>query len=432
MKNTKILSLLLILTIFFSSISISNAANAYSFKANMETPTGFDKEKIVTVLKDKDGKEIKGFKLGQEIQLNSGENYSLKISGLNGYILTGKNNNGKEISIANNTVDINIKSNTIFNLTAKKDNIIRIAGEDRFTTSLNIAKNSYENPKAIILANGIDRFSVDALAVGPLANELQAPILLVEKEAIDIDILRYVKNLDKNIKIYIVGGQNSISQNLINTIITETEINKNNFTRISGANRYLTSLEIAKILWNSHGYNKTIVLAHGTITADALAASTYATQEKYPIILTDTKGMETNTKNYLKDSNISKVVIIGGEKLISQKIITNEGFEIKERIAGLDREETSIEIAKKLNSKNSVIIANGYKGSVDALAASSLANTKNAPILLIGGKLTNGHKDIILNANNKKRYIGYITGGTKHIPMEIQSELSNLIGKLPE
>lgn len=301
----------------------------------------------------------------------------------------------------------------------------RLSGIDRYETSLKIAEESYEKADKIILANGYK--SADVLSAGPYANELNAPILLVNNDEIRKDILDYIKNAGvKNI--FIIGGENSISKNLVKRIEKDTDIEA---TRIAGVNRFETSMKIAESLIKDHKYNNEVILANGFIDADALATSTYATINKKPLVLTEDTRLPNLVRDGLEALGVEKVEIVGGKKTISDKILNKTEMKITERIAGEDRYATSLEIAKKLDGNfNSVIIANGYR-SADSLTAGSLAYTKKAAILLTEEKsVKKSHSEYIEEKfkNESLEYI-YIVGGNNSINESVSKQLKKIIKK---
>lgn len=85
----------------------------------------------------------------------------------------------------------------------------RIAGDNRYETALALAQESHPNSNNIVLASG-ESFP-DALAAISLASELNAPIVLGSKTSLNVSIQNFIVNKD----IYIVGGENTISSNAI-------------------------------------------------------------------------------------------------------------------------------------------------------------------------------------------------------------------------
>lgn len=86
----------------------------------------------------------------------------------------------------------------------------RIAGANRYSGSAEVAIASYNNPNNVVIASG-EVFS-DALVSAPLAQKLDAPILLVRKNRLDEEIASYLNNHKSTIEtIYLQGGPGTIT-----------------------------------------------------------------------------------------------------------------------------------------------------------------------------------------------------------------------------
>lgn len=84
----------------------------------------------------------------------------------------------------------------------------RLAGEDRFKTSVNIAQEFGEIDN-VILVNGYKY--PDALSVAPLAKKMNAPIVLTKNNKLSKEVEEIIKKVSK---VTIIGGENSVSDNI--------------------------------------------------------------------------------------------------------------------------------------------------------------------------------------------------------------------------
>lgn len=92
-----------------------------------------------------------------------------------------------------------------------EENINRIAGDTRYDGSAEVARESYESPETVLIASG-DIFT-DALVSAPLAQKLDAPILLVRANSIVDEVEKYLNDgIDKIKTIYIQGGPVTVSE----------------------------------------------------------------------------------------------------------------------------------------------------------------------------------------------------------------------------
>ncbi len=91
--------------------------------------------------------------------------------------------------------------------------------------------------------------------------------------------------------------------------------------RIAGQNRYKTAIEIAKAYKPVLNKDiKTIILVDGTNYPDALASGTVATFENGAILLTQPNKLNEDTRDFIEENNIEKVIIVGGEKSVSKNV----------------------------------------------------------------------------------------------------------------
>lgn len=196
-------------------------------------------------------------------------------------------------------------------------------------------------------------------------------------------------------------------------------------TRISGRDRYTTSVSISKAQFE--GNTDCVLVVNGEIFADALCASPLAEKYDAPILLTSSKILSKETKDEIVRLNPSKVIIIGKEGAVS-KNIENEIKDINsnitiDRIGGNNRYETSALIASKLDSKEVMLAFGG--NYADALSIASIAAIKKSPILLTE---KNSIPESIDNYLKEKGDLdkAYIIGGTGVISEDLEKGFANV------
>lgn len=295
----------------------------------------------------------------------------------------------------------------------------RLGGLNRFETSLEIAKEYSSAPlDSVILTSAFD--FPDALSGSVLAYKNNAPILLVEKTD-NAATLNYVKNnLKATGKIYVLGGETVVPATVVNSL---KSMGYSNIERLGGLNRYETNLNIVNKLNVPQGTD--VVIANSMIFADSLSVSSIASSKGMPIFLA--KGsLDSATLNKIKSIAPKNIYIIGGESAINSTIENQlKGVGAVTRIGGLNRFETSINIAKHFNlDTTTVAVANGMSFP-DALTGSVLASKTNSPIILVN------NKDGASGITPQKTYLDstkisklYILGGTSAISDSIVNSLS--------
>ena len=178
--------------------------------------------------------------------------------------------------------------------------------------------------------------------------------------------------------------------------------------RLSGTDRYETSVAISKSAWVSAD---TVIIANGEGYADALAASSLSKMNGAPILLTKKDGMSTSTINEIKRLKASKAILVGGTGVVGggvEKQLNAAGLSFT-RLGGKDRYDTSKLVGESLGVKNGIIIATGLDYP-DALSIAPIAGSKSMPILLSPKDSLNPNvADFI---KGKDIPVSYLVGGT--------------------
>ncbi|MBT2686005.1 cell wall-binding repeat-containing protein [Bacillus sp. ISL-37] len=293
----------------------------------------------------------------------------------------------------------------------------RIAGPGRYDTAVEISKKGWPNgAETIVLARG-DMFP-DALAGSPLAYKLNAPILLTTSNQLPTATKQEITRL-KPKKVIILGGSKAILD------AVKTEISNMGITveRISGSDRYQTSLEIAKRLGTTK--DKAIV-ATGRDFPDALAIAPYAAKNSYPIILTAPDKMTANVSTYVKD--FKSTLIVGGSKAISPEV--ENALPEPERISGKNRYETASKIIKENFETNNTIYISTGENFADALTGSVLAAKNNTAVMLVGKSSLPTDSDLLIAEKQVKNLFAF--GGKAAVPDSIIQSLLDLVAKFKE
>ena len=280
--------------------------------------------------------------------------------------------------------------------------VTRISGKDRITTSVEISKSAYTTSENVILASGFN--FADALSAGQLASALNAPLLLSSQNKLDSQTKNEIERL-KAKKVYVVGGDNAISKSGVDTTLKSKKID---VTRLEGQDRYATSqqvMEKTKEIVNP----EYMLIASGKNFPDALAATSFFVNHKSVMVLSD--------GNSYPSSNL-KEIAIGGVNQLPLK-----GFK-GQRIYGSNRYETALQIAKaSFDNNNSAILASG-EVFADSLPAVSLTKKYNAPIILT--------QSDYLTKNAKKYLDGknvLIVGGEKTVVNDILTRKKPVVKK---
>ena len=295
----------------------------------------------------------------------------------------------------------------------------RIDGPDRIETGINISKKYYDKAKTVIVVRH-DLFP-DSMTSSVLAKLKDAPILLNPTNKLDPRVATEIKRLGAE-EVIIVGGPDSISEKVRGDLKVYDK--DKDVERIAGVDRYGTSEMVARRVVGITGKKYTGVVASGQVFPDALSVGTFASRDGYPILLVKKDMVPDQVERAIKDLEIRKTYIAGGTNTIS-KMTEAKLPSVVERMAGRDRYETSVAIAKsKFKDSRDAFIASGEEFA-DALVISPVSGKYNRPTLLASrNKNTNA---LVKKYISDTRILGITAiGGERYLPYSI---LLDLVGK---
>lgn len=302
-----------------------------------------------------------------------------------------------------------------------ENRVSRLAGPDRYRTAVQISQAGWKTSKYAIIVRGSD--FADALCAVPLAQKYNCPILFSNYDLTNSATLDELDRLEAE-NILIVGGYGAISDNAEKEL---DSIDIDNIERIFGADRYETSVEIAKRLGS-----KDVALVTGNDYSDALSISSIASIKGLAILLCPQNNIPDSVKNHLDNYKIEHTYIIGGTGAISKSI--EKQVPAPTRINGKNRYETNKLILQKFSSDldfNNLFVSRGEgsDGFADSLAGGALAAQFGSPIILVNNKLPQGTRDYL---RTKLTVASHLTvlGGTGAVPDEVVSLLLDDLGKM--
>ena len=94
-------------------------------------------------------------------------------------------------------------------------------------------------------------------------------------------------------------------------------------TRVYGANRYSTCIEVNKKFKKSFT-GKAVCVATGTNFPDALAGGVLAAKKSSPLLLADS-SLSAEQKSYLKSKKPSQIIAFGGTAAVPNSLIQKIG-----------------------------------------------------------------------------------------------------------
>ncbi|MEG0250017.1 MAG: cell wall-binding repeat-containing protein [Peptostreptococcus sp.] len=249
-------------------------------------------------------------------------------------------------------------------------NFNTITGKDRYETSVNISKKTFESSRYAIIVNG-EKYP-DSISSIPVAAKLEAPIILTRGVELEKEISEEIKRLGVE-NVYIIGGINSVS----NKVEKELKDEKIEVTRYSGQNRYDTNREVVDKIFDEE-FDR-CVFASGENFADSISIGSYVYKERLPILLiSDCK--EKNDFKYIEGKNIRESLVIGGEKAVSKEDFNK--LENPRRYSGINRYETSEIVNRTFFKEKSTLTMTTGDNFADALSGVPYADKNNSNLVL--------------------------------------------------
>lgn len=288
----------------------------------------------------------------------------------------------------------------------KLPSVKRIAGVDRYDTSIKVSEAGFEKSEYAVIASG--QTFPDALVGGVLASRLKAPLLITPKDEVKIELLNELNRLEVK-KIYLLGGKNTITE------AVETALSNFEIQRIEGENRYetarLVSKEVERLIREqiSGDYQISMYQASGRNFPDALSVVPLVSSGPSILLL----GEEVITDG--------SVVPVGGVNSLP-------GF-VPDRIHDNDRYGTALNIALRLNSDSGKFILVDGTNYADALSAGSFASGLNSPILLTDPSYLHEKVEHYIKSRGINEV--FIIGGENSISSRTENMLRSKIPDVP-
>ncbi|WP_263473796.1 cell wall-binding repeat-containing protein [Mobiluncus mulieris] len=256
----------------------------------------------------------------------------------------------------------------------------RIAGTNRVQTSLAVWNLGGFITDSVVIATG--KHAPDALAAGPLAAALNAPLVLSVAPTIETEIA--AKILNRGIKqVYLVGGGLNFNPNIQSTLGGRGV----KIIQLAGANRYQTATIVANTAiakWNLQGrFQNPILVADGLNFPDALSAGASAANLHGVVVLSAGTAMPKETADFIAARAGAKpqIFAVGGPAYLAWNSSRPGGIPAA-GIVGANRYQTAALLAANLNPNTTSALVVSGADFPDGLAAAPLAARRNSRLLL--------------------------------------------------
>lgn len=215
-------------------------------------------------------------------------------------------------------------SSAVFEALFAYGSVTRIAGDNRYETSLAVAADACGASVAVpapgcadvIIATGLS--PADALAAAALATANGTPIILHDGSVLRGDVKAFLKANTSLSNVFVVGGTAAIPAQVSADLVSDLGVT---VTPLAGANRYATAATIAGLTASPAG----VILVNGDDTSfsDALAIGQRSAFLGFPVLLINGCSLPSETAAYLaaNSSTILEIIAAGGTAVVCDEVM---------------------------------------------------------------------------------------------------------------
>jgi len=325
--------------------------------------------------------------------------------------------------------------------------IMRFSGDNRVGTAGSIAEYLFPDGADTVII-GESRKMADSMIGTLLAGALNAPILLADSQTdlADYSILKGQISSLSPTNIYLLGSSTAVSDELYAYLQNEGYT----VTRVAGADRFATAMEIIKEAKNHVTLGSTLYIANGRGETDAnglmLAAEGYALAPSAdvagnynPVLLID-----KNWTSAEKAARVNSLIDTAGLDSITNCIILGDTTQVPTAVedvlyaklsgATITRESgdvftVSANLAVAYASANAASDVTIARGDIlaDALAGGLLAGQSNAPLIFVNTDSIPTASYDAINTIVKAGSKAYILGSTFAVSDYVAGIIEQLI-----
>lgn len=178
--------------------------------------------------------------------------------------------------------------------------VVRLAGRDRYATSIEIAEAAVSEPSQILLATG--RSFADALGAGAAAGGSGGVVILTDGDRLPAATAEYLER--RSARPLAVGGPAAAAVPTATAVV--------------GRDRYETAVLLAQ---RFPGAGTAVGLATGERFPDALAGNSHAARIGAPLLLTARTTLPAVVAEHLQGSGGRQVYVYGGQAAVDDAVL---------------------------------------------------------------------------------------------------------------
>ncbi|WP_371152580.1 putative Ig domain-containing protein [Buchananella felis] len=305
------------------------------------------------------------------------------------------------------------------NLTVKEaKKLDRYSGADRVATSVDVWQRGGFTSKTVLLANATN--FADAVAAGPLAGALKAPVVLTGGKVLEPKTVQALKAASIT-KVILVGGENSVSAQVERSLRNQGIA----VQRLGGTSRFATAISLATEVGKLTA-TRSVMVVDGTNFADGLTAGAVAPQAGAVVVYSNGKNMPGETRVFLQRMQDKEIYGVGGAAVTA---LNSSGWTTgvsATAVTGADRYATALAVAKTFAPNTREFVVASGASFADALPAGALAAHRGGVLLLTSSSLIPPAMEQYLRKQDMRRVA--IVGGTSSVSVAVERTLRALLG----
>jgi len=313
----------------------------------------------------------------------------------------------------------------------------RLAGADRYSAAVQIAKRSFPNWTGVthvVIASGEDRAAADPLAASGLCWAYDAPLLLTGARSTSADVrtaLTQIRAVNGPVQLHIVGGTASVPGARVAELLAAAGSGSTAERVLATGDRYQLAAAIARRMRSVRPaqFPTRALIANGADSRtffDALSMSAVTAATGSPILLTTSTNAPSATTAALRDLGLTDRWSAGGSRTLSPALLTRLGVPTAQRLVGTDRYDLSRNIAN-------TAISRGWLGGAvisyaavlpDAVAGGAAAGTAGGPLVVCPSGGLNTPSRAVLTANLGSVTDVRVLGGVRSVSDDVRRDIA--------
>lgn len=297
----------------------------------------------------------------------------------------------------------------------------RAGGATRYHSAAAISRAGWaEGADTVILAPG-DSFA-EPLVASPLAASLDAPILTTRRDTLPAPIAAELARLAPE-RLIAVGGPSVLPTAVVSAAASAAALPAEAVERLGGADRYATSIAVARALESSQ--TSAVVVVSGEVWPDALSIAPSAAARREPILLSRPSGLDSATLGFIVGADSTRTVtVVGGTKTLPTAALRGLPFT---RLDGPDRYATNWQVIRARHGaaqRLRPILASGAVYT-DATVVGPFAAKIDAPVVLFGRGASAAELRPYVYFVRDERLTPFVAGG----PNSVSAYVSAMMAK---